>query len=298
LFVLLSGSCHLSAQVTAIAAFSSEKIETGDTFNLKILVSGTNVAPGTVSFQRWAAQIPLNNFLRISDWRRSGQQWQKTATLIVFDSLKTELPPLYVRTHLGDSVPTNAVQLTVLPTPATAELSDMEPIREIRREPTSWTDYWPQMLLGLAALGGLFWWYRKKNQSGKPKIIATAPAPPAAPPPAAQEIALRRLAQLEQQQLWKTGNWYAHFTEISLITREYLEKQYRFPALESTTTEIGAVLENLKFPASLKGLLQELLNRADGVKYARSKPTETDCRHAIDKVRFLIEQTAGTQPIK
>jgi len=292
-FIFLWMSVGLHAQVTAIATLSPEKIETGDTFTLKILVSGTTVEPTTVRFNQWAAQFPLNNILRTSEWRRSGQQWSKVYVLIAFDSTATELPPLYVRTHLGDSVRTNPVLLRVYPTPASSDLSDMEPIRDIRREATNWTDYWPWLLAGLAVLSGLVWWLKKRKPVPRKPISAPVTAPNTAPPPAAQVTALQRLLALEQRQLWKTGNWNTHFTEISLITREYLESRFRFPALESTTTEITQTLSDMGFPASLKGMLKDLLGRADAVKYAQSTPMEIDCLRALEKARFIIEQTTN-----
>lgn len=274
---------------TAVVSVFPEKSETGDTFTVKILVSGTQVMPGKVSFKLWTAVIPPENILRTGAWQRSGAQWVQQYTLIVFDSLQTELPPLSIPTHLGDSLRTNPLSIHIFPTPVPADLSDYAPLRDIRREPVLWTDYWP-WAAGVLTVFALLWWRFGRR---KAPVVRPAPAPlpvlPATVP--AHQAALAALEALLVQQLWKQKGADTHFTQISLILRAYIEERYRFPALESTTREIMGQLESSGFPPTLKTTLQTLLQGADAVKYALSVPAEAQYRESLQKAVKIVEDT-------
>ncbi len=165
-----------AAQPVANAVFSKKTVETGDTFNLRIVVAGPAAVPGTVDFSAWKDFLPPENILRQSNWNRSGKNWAKDFTLISFDSADLKLPPLVIALRANDSVRTNRLELRVFPTPASDEIADMADIRDIQRAPVNWLDHWKWILAGLAAaaLTGLF--FRKKP--------AQQPAPP---PPFVEE---------------------------------------------------------------------------------------------------------------
>ncbi|MBK6933211.1 MAG: hypothetical protein IPH12_21015 [Saprospirales bacterium] len=273
------------AQVRAGAAFDPARVEAGDTFALRVLVSGVQAAPRRVSFAAWHKQLPAANMLDRSEWTRSGAQWVQRFTLIAFDSIGPALPPLTVQLHLGDTVQTNAVELLVTPQRASSELSDMDDIRDIRREPAMWFDYWPWGLGGLLVLALLVRYLRRKRWRRQP-----VPAPvPLAPPPPARETALQKLAALEREKPWKQGRLLEYYAVLSLIVREYLEGHYRIPALESTTREITGQLKNTDFPDTQKPALEFLLQQADLVKFAEMHPPETAHELALENARHLIE---------
>lgn len=282
-------SSSVFGQVTANAVFNPERVETGDTFSLRVLVSGTNVAPKEVEFAAWDSLLPVKNVLARSEWRRSGPQWVRHFTLIAFDSASLQLPPLVVRLHLGEAIPTNPLQLTVAPTPATADLSDMETIRDIRREPAMWLDYWPWGAGALALLLVLRWLTRRRKPR-RPATVPTAPAP-AGPPVPAHQHALSQLALLEKQQLPQKGEFNAFYTSLSLILREYLEQRYGIAALESTTREIAQILASGQFPKNLLGRLEDLLNKTDWVKYASTLPPPAYHEIALQEAREIVKNT-------
>lgn len=283
--LLLALSGRAIAQVKASASFDPVRVEAGDTFSLRVLVSGARVAPKRVSFAAWNKQLPADNVLNRSEWTRSGAQWVQRFTLVSFDSAALQLPPLTVQLHLNDTVQTNPLALTVVAPRATAEIGDMDDIRDIRREPTFWHDYWPEMLTGLSVLLLIAWLIRRRQRRTKPLPVATPLAPP---PPSAYETALEKLENLHREKPWQKGRLLEYYAELSLVLRGFLEGHYGFPALESTTREIAAALKKTTLSEGARRGFEALLEQADWVKYAEIKPPESKHEEALKKAIDLI----------
>lgn len=277
----------LSAQISANANFSPPETETGDTFSLRILVSGASGTPRDVDFKPWAAIIQANDILSHSGWRRSGTQWVQQFTLICFDSIDTELPPLPIHLAAG-TVETNPVQLKVKPTPAEADVSTLADVRGIVREPLDWTDFWP-VYAGLLVLLLVLWRFLPKRK--KMTAPVQAPVVHAEPPVPAHEIALQALKNLEAQKSWEKGETKAFYAELSMILRQYLEVQYRVAALESTTNELQLLLKQANFPKELIQQIQKVLMQSDLVKYAKHLPKADQALAALRETRHIVEYT-------
>jgi hypothetical protein len=289
LFVLcLAIAAGLSAQAVANAVLNKTMVETGDTFTLRILVHNAPAEPLKVNFAAWAPFITTENILAESKWSRTGRRWQREYTLLVFDSAQLSLPSLDVILRNGEKILTNSVQLTVSPTPAGTEVSDAETIRDIVREPTLWTDYWPWAAGALAAMF-LLYFFRKKKPQPMPVAVA-APPPPQAPP---HEITLQQLAALEQQKPWKNGRTDQFYAELSMILRTYLERRFQIPALESTTREILPLLKTTDFPDQQSKTLQEVLYQSDMAKFAQQPPSEQAHEKNLHNARKVVMASSG-----
>ena len=273
------------AQVKAAAALDRARVEAGDTLTLRVLVSGVRAAPKRVNFAAWQSQIPADNILARSDWSLSGGQWVQRFTLLVLDSATLQLPPLTVHLHLGDTLRTNPLLLTATAPPASSDVRDLDPLRDIRREPVQWYDYWAWGLLGLCLLGALAWyWHRRRRAIPVPQAVPLVP-----PPPSAREVALQKLAALEQGKGWlKADKILEHYAAVSLIVREFIENQYDIPALESTTREIGVLLKTTNFPDAQRPALDFLLQQADLVKYAEIQPQKKVHEQVLAKAREVV----------
>lgn len=278
---------QMAAQANATASIEPQRVETGDTFLLRILVSGTSVQPGQVDFGPWAAELPAKNILAHSGWHKSGPQWVQNFTLITFDSATLVLPPLSVRLHLGETAQTNPLQLQVVPTAAEADVKTLAPIRDIERSVINWRDYWPWALGALALLLIASRLLRRKKKAPSPVAVAP-PEPPQTP---IHAEALQKITLLERKRLWEKDQIKAHYAELSLILREYLEKRYGIPALESTTMEIEGLLKRTDFPKMLNLAIQDLLNKSDMAKYAQANPPAAFHEKAIEKARSIIQET-------
>lgn len=282
---LLMGSITVAqAQGKAFATLKPEVVETGDTFQLTVIVSAVSTQPKDVDFASWVNVFPGANILARPDWRRSGTQWIRQFTLIAFDSAALELPPLTVMVGAGQTLVTNPLSLKVFPTRGSG-LDEMAPIRELYREPVSWLDYWPwgAGFLAILTLFGVFLRKIKKRPQPVQPPIVLAP-----PPVSASETAFKKLRELEAQLLWKNDQVKEHYAAVSLIVREYLEQHFNIGALESTTIEIMKMIPQVPFPAELRPALKDLLYKTDLVKYAQSNLDEKAHTAIIQQARELV----------
>jgi hypothetical protein len=149
-------------------------------------------------------------------------------------------------------------------------------IKEIILEDRTLEDFLPFIvgLIGLVALGFLIWAYKKKR---KEKQVAPIIQQIVHPP---NIIAERQLKELKVKQLWEKGEIKEYYSELSHILRGYIETAFQIPALESTTDELIDALQASK-NAAFQGQdevieqLQDLLQTADLVKFAKVIPPET-----------------------
>ncbi|MDX1912171.1 MAG: hypothetical protein SFV22_11820 [Saprospiraceae bacterium] len=284
--VIVWMTANIAAQPKALISLQPERMETGDTASLLVFVTGVNTAPKDPDFSSWATLLPAKNILNRAGWRRSAAQWTRRYTLIAFDSAVLELPPLQVQLATGERLATNSLKLIVYPTRGGREISDMAGIREIKREPVHWTDYWPWAAGSALFLLAFGWWWKRKQPKPTPLVqpIQTDHALSVSP----VEIALQQLSQLEQKQYWKYQQVKTHYAELSLILREYIEKSQHVAAMESTTAEIAHFLAQTTYPVENRATLINLLKMADGVKYAQSQPPESEHQNAIATARKLI----------
>lgn len=282
---------NTAAQTTATAIFSKKTVETGDTFNLRILVAGSPIMPQTVDLSRWKTFLPTENILHQSAWTASGKNWAKDFTLILFDSADLKLPPLTVRLRSTDSVKTNPLELRIFPAPASGDLSDMDDIRDIRRAPANWQDHWKWILTGLVlAIFGVFF-YRKK-----PKMQPGAPSQVVEKQVSLLDLTMQKLDGLERRTAKKpktSPTFSDEFcTELSLIVRQFLEKKYGIKALESTTKEILAFLKTTHFPENQAAALRELLQQTDFSKFSEMPAPPGFVEKSLRNARNLVSQTA------
>src|SRR5262249_43712536 len=149
-----------------------------------------------------------------------------------------------------------------------ADVSGMAPARDIRREAVQWMDYWPWATGGLLAVLLVLWQIRRLRRRAPTPVARPEPAPAPVRETPAHELALQQIDALARERLWEKGDLKTHYVRLSLLLREYLEKRFRVPALESTTREIFPALKNPGFPIQLSASLRELLEQADLTKYA------------------------------
>ena len=107
------------------------------------------------------------------------------------------------------------------------------------------------------------------------------------------ERALRQLAELEQSALLESGDTHTFYCCLTDIIRHYIEGRFGYRAPKQTTTEfLSAVQRENLLCEEHRAPLQEFLQVADMVKFARHNPSRAEADAAIDKAREFIQGTA------
>jgi hypothetical protein len=151
---------------------------------------------------------------------------------------------------------------------------------------------WPWALLGIAiltALAGLVYWWR---QDAEPP----APTEPLEPDPSvsAFEQAMDRLDRLPAP----TGadlDVEAFYVGLSAAVRAYLSDRLNVPAREQTTAEIVATLRDQdRVSAAARKRIRAVLEVADLVKFADSRPSPSDNETALREARAALHTIEET----
>lgn len=280
--------CCLATHTWAQATLESDSnyVETGNPFVLHLRLPVSVGRPGDLNFDAWAPVLPAQNIISQSDWQNEGQFYHKILSVLFFDEDTIEIPPLPIALFAGDSAFTNPLKIVVTATPSPEDLNDMAPIKDIHREATRWTDYLPWALGALAVLGLIMWlnWFTKQRRKARIQSRAFETPP--------HELAWRKLNALTKKDWLSRGMVKEHYAELTFILREYLEKRFGIPALESTSEETLGLLKNQGVPESVSTELKELLEQADLAKFAKTIPPESFHSKALESSRNIILETS------
>jgi hypothetical protein len=167
------------------------------------------------------------------------------------------------------------------------------PIKSIKSEPYVFDDFKIYIFLLLAALAIIgFWIYYFVIR--KRKVAEDKPTYKVLPP---FEEAIYKLNELDSKLLWQNNQVKEYYSELTEIVRNYIERELQVPALEKTTDEIIGMLRDFQNANTIQTSketikkLKELLQEADLVKFAKSKPIsieiEEDRKDAEDIISNL-----------
>jgi len=275
------------AQAQVELRVDSNHVETGNPFVLQLRIPAALGIPDSLNFEAWDIMLPRQNVVSQTEWHKEGHFFSKTLTALFFKEDSLQIQALPIALHNGDTVYSNPLFILVTATPAPEDLNDMAPFKDIHREPSQWTDYLPWILgvlLALALLAAVYWIAkRKKNATMNSRSIEIPP----------QELALKKLSILIQKELIVNGFVKEHYAELTFILREYLEKMFGIPALESTTEETLGYLKKQNISDSLSKQLQALMEQADLAKFAKIIPAESFHAAALEMSRKIILETSA-----
>jgi hypothetical protein len=211
--------------------------------------------------------------------------------LTQFDSGKYTIPSIKILIN-NKAFLTDSIKVEVANVQVDTLKQKMYDIKDIVKAQESMGDWWKYLLgiLLILGIGAFVYWYVKIRQ--KKKIEEEVYKTPI-------EKATSLLNTLEKKELWQHGEVKAYYSELTDITRNYIEEAIEIPAMESTTSEL---IEGLK-AASLKKkmkLSQEtienlftVLKQADLVKFAKSEPLEfeiTEDRNRIQRTILTLDE--------
>jgi hypothetical protein len=110
-----------------------------------------------------------------------------------------------------------------------------------------------------------------------------------------QQQTIKALEELKVKQLWLQGREKEHYSELSFLLRSYFSHCYQLNLLEKTTHETMLLLKQLKLEPSKINEIQFLLNGADMVKFAKSRPNEDHNLSLIEKAKTIVQNTQAIQ---
>ncbi|CAA0167272.1 hypothetical protein ACE1MK_12955 [Tenacibaculum maritimum] len=167
------------------------------------------------------------------------------------------------------------------------------PIKGIKGEPYEFIDFQQYLwwlIFAIICIGGILYYFIIKKKKGAEEIVTEPSIPP-------YEEAIQKLHQLDQKLLWQNNKVKRYYSELTEIVRAYIERELKIPALESTTDELINVLIDFNTTKSIETTeetiqkLKKLLQEADLVKFAKSKPLaheiEDDRKNAESIVNYL-----------
>ena len=104
-------------------------------------------------------------------------------------------------------------------------------------------------------------------------------------------LAIDRLHQLEEEQLWQKGAFKAYHIQVSDIVREYIENRFHVPVKESTTDEIKHLLKITRMDKTIRKEIIDSLKISDLVKFAKAIPLPEENEACLQTAYKLVDAT-------
>ncbi|MCM1162647.1 MAG: cell wall anchor protein [Muribaculaceae bacterium] len=124
--------------------------------------------------------------------------------------------------------------------------------------------------------------FMKKNVAEEKIII------PSKPP---YEAAREALMALRQQNLCEQGREKEYYTELTDILRNYLSRRFGINAMEMTSSQIRSILNSNETTRPSKRYVDQVLEIADFVKFAKMRPLPDDNVRAFNSALQFVEDT-------
>jgi len=170
-------------------------------------------------------------------------------------------------------------------------------IKNISKEGASFSTYWYYILFVVFAiiLGIAIYWYIKRQQDKNLTEDDKYKTP--------FEKAVKKLKKLEEKKNWNRGDAKPYYSDMSIITRSFIEETFGISAKELTTFEIITILKatlndkNIKLDPNIIKDLKRVLEAADLVKFAKSQPTEGEITADTTKIQQIVDDINTAYPI-
>lgn len=158
-----------------------------------------------------------------------------------------------------------------------------------KNTPLNFAEIIPYLLWVLLGLGiiilGIFLYRKWKNKEPLFHILEKPKEP-------AHVIAYRELDRIKKDKLWERGNVKDFYTDVTNALRVYIENQFGVMAMEQTSIEILEDVRKVEyFDAKSIEKLEDILLRADFVKFAKAQPLGNENQKAIDYAYEIVSHT-------
>jgi len=139
------------------------------------------------------------------------------------------------------------------------------------------------IILGILMLVGGIYYLKNKRR----KLPEKEEMQPELPP---DEMALNRLRELNNKQLWQKDQVKLNYSELTDIIREFIEGRYQIRAMEQTSEEIFTLLRTKEMTEQQRARLVQMLRLADLVKFAKENPLPADNEQIMEHAVQFVEE--------
>ena len=287
----------LHAQEVKVAT-STKNIKIGEQIEYKISVQApANAAVVFPEGQTFGA-LEMVKTNPTDTLKESGKfRLEKAYYLTQFDEGKYTIPQQKIQISHKDFytdsllVEVHNVAIDTLKQP----LYDAKPIAEVTSPSSSHLWLWivgiVALLLTAAAL--YFFVFRKKKLSAEEERKKLPPF----------ERAIQDLKDLQNSKYLIESQHKAYYTRLTDIIKEYLEDEVHILAKESTTDELLAKINDLQqngklhLSAETISNLKRVLQNADLVKFAKSKPSDNNAEYDRETIENVVIKTQEAIPV-
>ncbi len=293
ILIFFATALSVQAQIKVTAAIDTNKILIGDQILLHFYIS----KPKSITIQATDFNLLLDTVEQIEVLDTYSpkiiqegniQKIKQSIRITSFEEGNHIIPPVLFVSNNNIQAYSNKIYLEVKSIEVDT-MAQLLPIKDIIEEPMKVSDWLPYVLipLGIIILLGFLIFFLMKRKSNKETVVVEKkkiilPA---------HIIALEKIKQLEQQELWQNEKIKPYYSELSYISREYLENRYHINALESVIQEITHDLEHKDINEEQKETLIQMLKTADMVKFAKVKPNEETHQKSLQILTDFIHST-------
>ncbi|RPD91251.1 hypothetical protein EGM88_14810 [Aureibaculum marinum] len=207
--------------------------------------------------------------------------------LTSFDSGSYTIPQQKI-TVWSQEYLTDSIKVDVATVAVDTLKQNMYPIKAVQDEPYTFDDFKNYLwwLLGILLVLAIVLYFVFRKKKTIEEIEAKIPP---------YDLALKRLKELDNKQLWQKNKIKQYYVELTDIVRSYIERELNIPALESTTNELMETItdfnksSSLDIPDTTLKKLQKLLKDADLVKFAKYVPLSNEIELHRNDAGELIE---------
>lgn len=219
---------------------------------------------------------------------------RKTFTLTSFDQNVYALPGMKVQVN-GKQYQANQLALKVLTVAVdTLHPNQMYPPKDVQDPPFQWSEWSPVFWLSvLILLLGLAAFYLVSRLRENKPIITRIRIVRRIPP---HQKALTAIEKIKEEHLQSSEDQKAYYTQLTDTIRQYIRERFGFNAMEMTSAEIIAHLQD-NGDKTMIDELRRLFQTADLVKFAKYSTliNENDL-NLVNAVNFIDETKAEGQP--
>lgn len=298
---LITCVLNLSAQVTVESKIDSIEILIGEQTDVVLSVTakeGSNIkmpvfkpsqyiTPGVEVLSDSKADTSQldNNLIKVT----------KRYTLTSFDENLYYIPPMTVTVN-GKKYQSKNLALKVLTVPVdTLHPEKFFPPKDVQDNPFQWSDwassFWFSVLFVMMFVVAYYLWTRLKEN--KPVIARVRIVKKVLP----HQKALNEIEHIKADRRLISEDQKTYYTLLTDVLRKYIKERFGFNAMEMTSSEIIAKLQNEEDKKMIDEL-KELFVTADLVKFAKYSTliNENDA-NLVNAIEFINTTKVENQPV-